>query len=120
MVFRFRISTYAVILTAYRTGSNRQSVNRRDRTRRLKWPPCKTGGGVNGRWGPGSGPGRPGWLPTPAPPAPGLHITPPPGSSLMTSLRCATGCGPLAVWASRNVAPVEGSPTRGSRHRGGA
>ena len=43
-----------------------------------------------------------------------------PGSSLMTSLRCATGCGPLAVWVSRNVAPVEGSPTRGSRHRGGA
>src|SRR5271157_5839984 len=38
----------------------------------------------------------------------------------MTSLRCATGCGPLAVWASRNDAPVEGSPTRGSRHRGGA
>ena len=43
-----------------------------------------------------------------------------PGSSLMTSLRFATGCGPLAVWVSRSVAPVEGSPTRGSRHRGGA
>ena len=43
-----------------------------------------------------------------------------PGSSPMTSLRRATGCGPLAVWVNRNVAPGEGSPTRGSRHRGGA
>src|SRR5271165_4846110 len=38
----------------------------------------------------------------------------------MISLRCSTGCGPLAVWVGRSVAPVEGSPTRGSRHRGGA
>ncbi len=29
MVFHYRISTYAVILTAYRTGSNRQAVDRR-------------------------------------------------------------------------------------------
>ena len=64
--------------------------------------------------------GRPGWSPTQAPHRSGLAHHAPPGSSLMTSLRCATGCGPLVVWVSRSVAPVEGSPTRGSRHRGGA
>ena len=66
------------------------------------------------------GPGRPGWLPTQAPHRSGLAHHAHPVPHLMTSLRCATGCGPLAVWVSRNVAPVEGSPTRGSRHRGGA
>ena len=43
-----------------------------------------------------------------------------PGSSLITTPSCASCCGQPAVWASRNGAPVEGSPTMASRHRGSA
>ncbi len=53
-----------------------------------------------------SGPGRSGGCP-PELPQSRACTSRAPGSSLMTSLRCATGCGPLAVWVGRSVAPVE-------------
>jgi hypothetical protein len=41
-VFHYRISTYAVILTAYRTGSNRQADDRRaGRDERMSQVSCR-------------------------------------------------------------------------------